>query len=44
MLTINGYEIAKIECCSLWGVLKIGATGGRIFKTRRAAIKFAQEN
>jgi len=42
MLTINGYEISRIECSSLWGALKIGTTGGRLFKTKRAAAKWAQ--
>lgn len=42
MTIVNGYEIAKVECSGSWGVLKIGATGGLVFKTKRAALAWAK--
>ena len=43
MTVINGYEISRIECSRLWGALKIGTTGGRIFRTKRAAMAWASQ-
>ena len=41
MTVINGYEISKVECSSLWVALKIGTTGGMLFRTKRAALAWA---
>lgn len=27
-VTINGYEISKVECSRLWAVMKVGVTRG----------------
>ena len=43
-LIINGYEIAKVECSSSWGCIKVGASKGLMFKTKRAAIAYAESN
>ena len=40
-LVINQYIISKIEDSSEWGAIKINEKKGKSFKTKKAAILFA---
>lgn len=42
-LIVNGYEIEKIEA-GAWGCLKVGAKSGKCFKSKKAAVAYAQAN
>lgn len=42
MTNINGYEIAKLECGSGWGVMKSNESSGKLFSTKKSAISWAK--
>jgi hypothetical protein len=41
---VNGYEISKVQDCALWSCIKVGASRGLSFKTKRAAVAYANAN
>jgi hypothetical protein len=41
---VNGYEISKVEGCKLWSCIKVGQGRGIGFKTKRAAVAYANAN
>jgi hypothetical protein len=44
MYVVNGYEIAKVECSTQWGCIKLGQYKGLMFKTKKAAVAYALDH
>lgn len=42
-MQVNGYEVSRLECSRSWAVMKAGvARGGVLFRTKRAAVRWAE--